>query len=100
MRRMTYRATARKTLLAFDGGKSARMADLAKEVKKSKSYLCRTLKKMVAAGHVRRVKMDHALHFLLTDKGKALVSAWCCYRQCSPRKKRDVVTPRESLDRN
>jgi len=40
-KRLTYRTTARKTLMAFDGPKCAQLPDLAAKVGRSKSAVCR-----------------------------------------------------------
>lgn len=98
MKRITYRATARKTLMAFDGGKSARMADLAAKVERSKSCLCRTLKKLVQVGHVQRVKLDRHLVFCRTPHGEALVNAWLNCGGRPPRsQKSNPVTPADVM---
>lgn len=96
MRRTLYRATARKTLLAFDGGKSAQLTDLAQQVGKSKSSICRALKKLVAVGHVQRLRLDHHLVFVRTPAGEHVTCAWRNQKQ-KPRSKQQVRTPLDVL---
>ena len=76
---LTYRATTRKTLLAFEGRKCAQLSDLARKVKRSKSAICRALKKLEQGGHVQRLRLDRrssSLVFTRTKEGQRLVCAW------------------------
>lgn len=97
MKTITYRATARKTLLAFDWHKSASLGDLAQRVRKSKSAVCRALKKLVQVGHVERRQLTQSrrgLVFVRSDDGNALVCAWLNI----PRGTRLVEVPTTPVD--
>lgn len=97
-KRLTYRTTARKTLMAFEGqgSKSMRLSELSETVHRHKSSVCRALKKLVAAGHVTRVRMDHSLHFVRTAEGEKLCACWL-NKTWKPDPTSPVVTPADVI---